>query len=64
MPELRYTVIEHDPDEPWIIIGETRHLTIELPDIRDFAAWAAECWPREQYTAELEPGQEEQRLKY
>jgi hypothetical protein len=63
VPEFRYTVQEHDLAKPWLVVGETRHLTVELGDAREFAAWAAEKWPHDRYTAELDPGQERQWLK-
>jgi hypothetical protein len=64
MRPYRYTVVEHDEARPWVVIGETRHLTVELEQVADFASWAAQRWPRDRYTAELDPGQEERRLKY
>jgi hypothetical protein len=64
MPEIRFTVHEHSQDNPWIVLGAARHLTVELEHASDFAAWAAEHWPRERFTAELDPGQEPQNLCY
>jgi hypothetical protein len=63
VPAFRFTVFEHDADRPWIV-GETQHLTVELEQASDFTEWAAEHWPRDRFTAELEPGQEAQRLRY
>jgi hypothetical protein len=61
---FRYTVAEHDPSRPWVVVAEIRHLTVELDRAEDFADWAAERWPQSRYTAQLDPGQEERRLKY
>lgn len=63
MPEFRFTVFEHDPQRPWIVLGPTQHLTVELKRADDFAAWAAQHWSRDRFTAELDPGLEDQRLK-
>lgn len=49
---------------PWVIVGQTRHLTVELERPDEFGEWAAEQWPRSRYTARLDPGQEQRRLKY
>jgi hypothetical protein len=62
VPELHYTVHEHDRAKPWLVVGEIRHLTVELDEASEFATWAAESWPHDRYTAELDPGQERQRL--
>jgi hypothetical protein len=64
VPEFRFTVFEHDPDRPWIVLGPTQHLTVELEHADEFSVWAGERWPRPRFTAELDPGQESQRLKY
>lgn len=64
MPAYRYTVVEHDEMRPWVIVGQTRHLTVELERPDEFGEWAAEQWPRSRYTARLDPGQEQRRLKY
>jgi hypothetical protein len=61
--EFRFTVFEHDPNRPWLVLGPTKHLTVELERAGDFPAWASEHWPGDRYTAELDPGQEEQRLR-
>jgi hypothetical protein len=62
--EVRYTVIEHDPSRPWIVVGEAQHRVIELPSIDDFGAWARQQWPPDRYTVQLAPGQEEPHLRY
>jgi hypothetical protein len=62
--EFTYTVFEHDPQQPWIVRGETQHLTVQLDRAADFPAWAAERWPSPRFTAELDLGQQEQRLRF
>lgn len=64
MPTFRYTVVEHDPDRPWIIVGDTRHLTVDLEDASDFPGGVTRHWPRDRFTTELEAGQEEPRLRF
>ena len=61
---FRYTVAEHDQSRPWVVVGEIRHLTVDLDRAEDFADWAAERWPQSRYTAQLDPGQDERRLNY
>jgi hypothetical protein len=29
VPEYRFTVTEHDPDRPWLVLGRDRH-TVDL----------------------------------
>jgi hypothetical protein len=62
--EVRYTVLEHDPLRPWVVLGETRHLVVDLPSIDEFGAWARQRYPRDRYTVQLVPGQEERHLRY
>jgi hypothetical protein len=64
LPGFRYTVFEHDLQQPWIVLGETQHLTVELDNADDFPGWAADRWPSPQFTAELDPGQQDQRLRF
>lgn len=54
MRSYRYTVAEHDPDRPWIVIGDIRRLAVDLPEREDFDAWAAREWPRSRFTVQLE----------
>jgi hypothetical protein len=61
--EFRFTVFEHDPEKPWLVLGPTQHLTVDLERADDFRAWAAQHWPWPRFTAELDPGQEARRLK-
>jgi hypothetical protein len=55
VPEVRYTVAEYDPHQPWLLVGEIRRLTVQLEDTETFSAWAAHTWPAPRYKAELEP---------
>jgi hypothetical protein len=52
-----FTVTEHDPDRPWIVVGESRHLTVELDDGQNFYERAAIEWPRPRYEVQLDPHQ-------
>jgi hypothetical protein len=53
--EFRYTIAEYDPQQPWLLVGEIRQLTVQLDDTETFSAWAARTWPAPRYKAELEP---------
>jgi hypothetical protein len=53
----RYTVAEHDPDRPWIIVGEIRSLTVDLQAGQNFYDWAAREWPRPRFEVQLDPWQ-------
>lgn len=52
-----YTVAEHDPDRAWIVLGEIRHLTVELDEDASFSEWARREWPRPRYEVALDPWQ-------
>jgi len=54
VPELGYTVTEHDPERPWIVVG-TSHGRVTLPDDTNFFTWAHENWPAPRWTVELDP---------
>jgi hypothetical protein len=56
MPEYRYTVTEHDPGRPWIVLGSS-HGQVALPDEQSFFAWAAEEWPAPRWSVQLDPWQ-------
>jgi hypothetical protein len=51
-----FTVTEHDPDKPWIVVGTGRH-TVELEDGQDFFRWAVARWPSDRFTVQLDPWQ-------
>jgi hypothetical protein len=54
--EYSFTVAEHDPERPWIVLGSDQH-TITLDDGRSFFEWAHERWPAPRWTVELDPWQ-------
>ena len=56
MPEYRYTVSEHDPERPWIVLGSNRG-QVTLPDDSRFFEWAQEHWPAPRWSVELDPWQ-------
>jgi hypothetical protein len=49
-----FTITEHDQERPWIVNG-VEHQTVEFEDDVDFFAWAAERWPAERFTVQLDP---------
>ena len=49
-----YTVTEHDPNRPWLIVAR-EHRTVELEDGQGFFDWAGAQWPQDRYTVELDP---------
>jgi hypothetical protein len=55
MPVYRYSVTEYDPKKPWVVLGTSPGLTVDLPDPRSFPTWAAGQWPAPRYEARLEP---------
>ena len=56
MREYGFTITEHDPDRPWIVLA-TEHRTTKLPDGRDFFAWAHEQQPAPRWSVEPDPWQ-------
>jgi hypothetical protein len=56
MREFHYILAEYDPQRPWLMVGEIRHLTVELEGGESFTAWAAREWPGPRFTVTLEPG--------
>lgn len=57
MPTYSYTVAEHDPDAPWIVVGEIHHLSVELEAGASFYEWAAREWPSPRYAVTVDPWQ-------
>jgi hypothetical protein len=62
LSEYRYTVIEHDPEKPWIVRGVS-HATVTLEAGTSFFEWAAENWPAPRWSVELDPYQLAPRLR-
>jgi len=56
VPDYDYTVTEHDPEQPWIVVG-TSHAQVALPDDVNFYAWAHEHWPAPRWSVQLDPWQ-------
>lgn len=54
MREYGYTVTEHDPDRPWLIVN-SQHRSISLLDDQGFFDWASSEWPRDRFTVTLDP---------
>ena len=59
VPEYSFTLTEHDPQRPWIVVGQ-QHSTVALMDLTRFREWAAERWPEPRWTVELDPWQDGQ----
>jgi hypothetical protein len=51
-----FTITEHDPDRPWIVLGVQRQ-TAELDESVDFYTWAHERWAGSRFTVQLDPWQ-------
>ena len=56
MRDFGFSIIEHDPDRPWMVLS-TQHRTVKFPDHLAFFAWAAEHWPAPRWTVQLDPWQ-------
>jgi hypothetical protein len=56
VPEFSYTVEEHDPNRPWIVVGRAWHI-VTLEADENFFAWAREHWPEPRWSVELDPWQ-------
>jgi hypothetical protein len=56
MSEWSYTVTEHDPEQPWLVLGRGRH-TVTLDNDENFFVWAQERWPEPRWSVELDPYQ-------
>jgi len=52
-----YTLTEHNPDKPWLIVRVRTQMKVELEEGRNFFEWAREHWPANLYTVELDPYQ-------
>jgi hypothetical protein len=56
MPEFTYTLTEHDPDRPWIVVG-SEHYLVTLDANENFFLWVRERWPEPRWSVELDPWQ-------
>jgi hypothetical protein len=56
VPEWSYTVTEHDPEQPWLVIGREPH-AVTLDADENFFVWAHERWPEPRWSVELDPFQ-------
>lgn len=54
MREYGFTITEHDPDRPWMVLS-SEHREIKLPDGQNFFAWAHEHWPEPRWSIDLDP---------
>jgi len=54
--EYGFTITEHDPDRPWMVLS-SEHRAVKLADGRDFFTWAREQWPAPRWSVELDPWQ-------
>jgi hypothetical protein len=54
MPKYSYTVTEHDPERPWIVLGMSNG-RVTLSDDVNFFEWARENWPAPRWTVQLDP---------
>jgi hypothetical protein len=54
--EYTYVVTEHDPEQPWIVVGRGRH-TVTLEADHNFFDWAHRRWPSPRWSVELDPYQ-------
>jgi hypothetical protein len=52
-----FTVTEHQPDKPWLVLGQERRI-VELEDGENFFMWAHRAWPEPRFTVQLDPYQE------
>jgi hypothetical protein len=57
MPAYSFTLTEHDPERPWIVVGPQEHRTVELNEGVQFFAWARVQWPPPRWSIQLDPWQ-------
>jgi hypothetical protein len=62
MRDYGFTITEHDPELPWIVVA-SQHRAVTLEDGASFFKWAGENWPRPRWTVELDPYQLARRLR-
>jgi hypothetical protein len=56
MHRYAFTITEHDPNRPWVVVGRERS-TVTLEDGLEFFAWVHEHWPAPRWSIELDPWQ-------
>ncbi len=56
MRDFGFTLTEHDPERPWIVVGSEHH-TATLEDVGSFFEWAHKRWPAPRWTVELDSWQ-------
>lgn len=56
VPDYSFTINEHDPERPWIVLG-SEHRTVTLEDGDSFFEWAHERWPAPRRAVQLDPWQ-------
>ena len=54
--EFGFTVTQHEPTRPWIVVGREPR-TVTLADDVNFFDWAREHWPAPRWTVQLDPWQ-------
>jgi hypothetical protein len=56
MPQYSFVIAEHDPERPWIVLGQ-EHRSVTLEDGIVFWSWVQERWPAPRWSVELDPWQ-------
>jgi hypothetical protein len=56
VPSFAYTLTEHNPAKPWLIVGQ-EHRTVDLADSTNFFEWAGEQWLAPRWSVQLDPRQ-------
>jgi hypothetical protein len=54
VPEYGYTLTNHDPGRPWLVVGR-QHRTVTLEADANFFEWAHDTWPAPRWSVELDP---------
>lgn len=52
-----YSVTEHDPERPWIMLGTRTGLSLEASNAHEFYEKVGVLWPRDRFDVELAPGE-------
>ncbi len=56
VPTFAFTLTEHDPERPWLVVAQERH-TVDLEPGVSFSRWARAEWPNDRFTVQLDPWQ-------